>query len=85
MKMWKFSSRRDETEQHSLRIDTCGRSRSAYPYPISIRVWGIVSFIAIGSYHNLHLDKRKSAPHFLCIILSLEHEDFMSIWDSALQ
>ncbi len=28
-----------------FRIDTCGRSRSAYPYPISIRVWGIVSFI----------------------------------------
>ena len=28
-----------------FRIDTCGRSHSAYPYPISIRVWGIVSFI----------------------------------------
>ena len=50
-----------------FRIDTCGRSRSAYPYPISIRVWGIVSFIAIGSYHNLLLDKRKSAPHFLFV------------------
>ena len=28
-----------------FRIDTCDRSHSAYPYPISIRVWGIVSFI----------------------------------------
>ena len=28
-----------------FRIDTCGRSHFAYPYPISIRVWGIVSFI----------------------------------------
>ena len=36
---------RAERNNTHFRIDTCGRSRSAYPYPISIRVWGIVSSI----------------------------------------
>ena len=36
---------RTERNNTHFRIDTCGRSRSAYPYPISIRVWGIVSSI----------------------------------------
>ena len=36
---------RAERNNTHFRIDTCGRSRSAYLYPISIRVWGIVSFI----------------------------------------
>ena len=36
---------RAERNNTHFRIDTCDRSRSAYPYPISIRVWGIVSSI----------------------------------------
>ena len=36
---------RTERNNTHFRIDTCGRSHSAYPYPISIRVWGIVSSI----------------------------------------
>ena len=39
-----FAIRARRNNTH-FRIDTCGRSHSAYPYPISIRVWGIVSFI----------------------------------------
>ena len=41
-----FLIRRMARNNTHFRIDTCGRSRSAYPYPISIRVWGIVSFIS---------------------------------------
>ena len=36
---------RAERNNTHFRIDTCGWSCSAYPYPISIRVWGIVSSI----------------------------------------
>ena len=38
--------------------------------PHTIQVWGIVSFIIAGFYHNLHFDKRKSTPHFLFILTS---------------
>ena len=41
-----FLIRRAIRNNTHFRIDTCGRSRSAYPYPMSIRVWGIVSFIS---------------------------------------
>ena len=41
-----FLIRRAIRNNTHFRIDPCGRSRSVYPYPISIRVWGIVSFIS---------------------------------------
>ena len=41
-----FKTSRTIRNNTHFRIDTCGRLHSAYPYPISIRVWGIVSFIS---------------------------------------
>ena len=41
-----FLGRRMARNNTHFRIDTCGRAYSVPRYPISIRVWGIVSFIS---------------------------------------
>ena len=41
-----FLYREDDTEQHSLRVDSWGWVQSVPWYPISTTVWGIVSFIS---------------------------------------
>ena len=46
LKMWKFSKLKDDSEQHSLSYRYLWTGTFCVPrYPISIRVWGIVSFI----------------------------------------
>mgnify|MGYP003456285638 CR=1 FL=1 len=46
-KMWKFSYLKGDTEQHSLSYRYVRTGTFYVPrYPISIRVWGIVSFIS---------------------------------------
>ena len=47
LKMWKFSKLKDDPEQHSLSYRSMWTGTFCVPrYPISIRVWGIVSFIS---------------------------------------
>ena len=66
--MWKFSSRRDETEQHSLSYRYLWRCAFCVPVPHIYPSVGYCVVLSIaGSFHNLLTDKRKSAPHFLCI------------------
>ena len=53
-----------------FRIDTCGRAHSARPDIPYLSECGVLCrLFSTGSFHNLHLDKRKSAPHFLCIYI----------------
>ena len=40
-------------------------------YPHTIQVWGIVSFVLVGFCQSLHIDIRKSTPHFLFVYYSL--------------
>ena len=65
MKMWKFSWLDGRTEQHSLRVDTWDRCILHLDTPYLLRCGVLCRLFLIGSFHNLHLDKRKSAPHFL--------------------
>ena len=65
--MWKFSYLKDSTEQHSLRVDTWDRCILHLDTPYLLRCGVLCRLFQIGSFHNLHEDKRKSAPHFLCI------------------
>ena len=68
LKMWKFSCRKDEMKQHSLRLDTCGQVHSVCPNITYLSECGVLCRLSsTGSFHNLQQDKRKSAPHFLCI------------------
>ena len=67
VKMWKFSYLKDSTEQHSLRVDTWDRCILHLDTPYLLRCGVLCRLFQIGSFHNLHEDKRKSAPHFLCI------------------
>ena len=60
----------DDTEQHPFRIDACGRAYSVCPnIPYLSECVVLCRLFPIGSYHNLQEDKRKSAPHFLCMHL----------------
>ena len=70
--MWKFSYLKDSTEQHSLRVDTWDRCILHLDTPYLLRCGVLCRLFQIGSFHNLHEDKRKSAPHFLCIYVTLE-------------
>lgn len=36
-------------------------------HPHNIQVWGLASFIFVGSFHNLLVDKREQASHFFCV------------------
>ena len=52
-----------------FRIDTCGRAHSACPDIPYLSECGVLyRLFWLGSFHNLQHNKRKSAPHFLCII-----------------
>ena len=55
----------DDTEQHSLRIDTWDRCILYLDTPYLLRCGVLCRLFLIGSFHNLHLDKRISTPHFL--------------------
>ena len=47
-----------------FRVDTCGRTHSARPdIPYLFECGVLCRLFSTGSFHNLHLDKRKSAPH----------------------
>lgn len=65
VKMWKFSEVKDGRTALIPCIYAIG-----VPTPIvyHTQVWGIVSFILLRVFHNLHIDKRKTTPHFLFII-----------------
>jgi len=63
VKMWKFSNVRGQRTALISCLDH-GSDATNAPCPISIQVWGIASFILTGSFHNLHIGKRNSAPHF---------------------
>lgn len=62
VKMWKFSEVKDGRTALIPCIYATG-----VPTPIvyHTQVWGIVSFILLRVFHNLHIDKRKTTPHFL--------------------
>ena len=62
-----FLIRRAIRNNTHFRIDNCGWGVLRLRYPISIRVWVLCRLFLIRSFHNLQSDKRKSAPHFLCI------------------
>ena len=67
---WKcgsFLNWKDGTEQHSLRVDTWDRCILYLDTPYLLRCGVLCRLFPIGSFHNLHVDKRKSAPHFLFI------------------
>ena len=70
-KMWKFSQLKDARNNTHFRIDTCGRAHSACPDIPYLSECGVLCrLFQLGSFHNLLLDKRKSAPHFLCIYMN---------------
>ena len=63
-----FIIRRAIRNNTHFRIDTCGRAHSACPDIPYLSECGVsCRLFLIGSFHNLLIDKRKSAPHFLCI------------------
>ena len=51
---------------------------SCIPIPISIQVWGIASFIPLGSFHNLLTDKRNQL-HTFCFYNRLIYHTIRSI------
>ena len=69
--MWQFSQREDN-EQHSFLFRLCGKGFCALRYLISIRVWGIASFIHVKVSHNLLSDKRNNLTLSFCTNPSLE-------------
>ena len=67
--MWKFSKLKDDTEQHSLSYRYLWTGHSECPDIPYLSECGVLCrLFLIGSYHNLLLDERKSAPHFLLYI-----------------
>ena len=80
---WKCGSFLDHkggTEQHSLSYRYLWQVAFCVPVPhIYSSVGYCVVYLWSGSFHNLQQDKRKSAPHFLCIYMS-SWSEMSSFW-----
>ena len=76
---------RAERNNTHFRIDTCGRSRSAYPYPISIRVWGIVSSIYDQGLSTTFNKINESQLHTFFVYTTLSFRGWMKLFVNSIK
>lgn len=79
-KMWKFSCRKGIRNNTHFQIDTCEVRvlRTYTPYLFECGV--LYRLSSTGSFHNLPIDERKSAPHFLFLFIGLRGDARLADW-----